>query len=152
MATTDTCPIAARRARRRLVFERLWVLVTLGYGIARALVVGATLSDYGVDPWLYLAIDLATSIPLGIATARLVCALVDRDLARARRWTLVALAMNFAPDVFVLVVGRDMPAIVYVVLGAVAVVSLTFAVRSIRARVRAARAAGERCDDELLAA
>ncbi len=129
------------RSRRRIVLERVWVAATVGYGMARALLVGATLAQYGVNPWGYLLLDLATSIPLGISTARVVCALVDRDMKKARRWAIIAVVTDFAPDIFIVIVGRHMPPIVYLVLGIVAVVSVTFGVRSILRKVCAARQA-----------
>ena len=132
---------ASARTRRRVVLERIWVVATVGYGMARALLVGATLSQYGVNPWGYLALDLATSVPLGIATARVVCALVDRDLRKARNWGIVAVLTDFAPDVFIVVVGRDMPVIVYGVLAAVTGASLVLGGRSIARKVACMRRA-----------
>jgi hypothetical protein len=129
------------RSRRRVVLERVWVAATVGYGMARALLVGATLAQYGVNPWGYLVLDLATSIPLGISTARVVCALVDRDMQKARRWAIVAVLTDFAPDIFIVIVGRQMPAIVYVVLAVIAAASVTFGVRSILRKVCATRQA-----------
>ncbi len=131
--------VASARSKRRVHLERVWVAATVGYGMVRALLVGATLAQYGVNPWGYLVLDLATSIPLGISTARVVCALVDRDMRLARRWAIVAVITDFAPDIFIVIVGRHMPPIVYAVLAVVAVTSVAFGVRSILRKVRAAR-------------
>jgi hypothetical protein len=121
------------------MLERIWVVATVGYGMIRALLVGATLSRYGVNPWGYLAIDLATSVPLGISSARVVGALVDRDLRSARNWAIVAVLTDFAPDIFIVIFGRNMPPIVYVVIGAIALASVVVGVRGIRCKVREQR-------------
>lgn len=138
-------PIRACSARspRRVAFERLWIAATVGYGMARALLVGATLSQYGVNPWGYLAIDLATSVPLGLAAARVIGALVDRDMRAARKWAVIVVLTDFAPDVFIVLAGRDMPMVVYVVLGVIAVASVAFGVKSIMCKVAEMRR--ERC-------
>ncbi len=130
-----------RTARRKLL-ERVWVAVTISYGLARAVLVGATLSQYGVNPWGYLVIDLATSVPLGIATARVIGALVDRDMRAARNWAIVAVVTDFIPDIFILVVGRDMPVAVYVALGIIAGVSVAFGARGIARKVASLRKPG----------
>ncbi len=146
---------ASARTRRRVVLERIWVLATVGYGMARALLVGATLAQYGVNPWGYLALDLATSIPLGISSARVVCALVDRDMRKARNWGIVAVLTDFAPDIFIVVVGRDMPVVVYGVLAVVTGASIVMGVRSIAQKVvcmRQARYAPAAPEFDLVAA
>jgi hypothetical protein len=125
--------------RRPARLERCWIVAAVAYGIGRAIIVGSTLGDHGVNPFVYLTIDVATSIPLGIATARLVGAIVDRDLVAARKWALRAAGAFIAPDAYIVVAGRDLPAIVYVVLGAIAAATLALSVRGIRLRVAARR-------------
>src|SRR4051794_24640240 len=60
--------IAPAKRRRRRRIEIVWVMLTVVYGLGRAVVVGVTLGQYGVNPWVYAAIDAATSVPLGLGT------------------------------------------------------------------------------------
>ncbi|MSO38675.1 MAG: hypothetical protein EXQ69_10605, partial [Acidimicrobiia bacterium] len=67
-------PIAVARMtdeRRRMV-EVLWVVAALAYGLGRAIVVWKTLGDYGVNPWIYGVLDVISTVPYAIGTARVV--------------------------------------------------------------------------------
>ena len=127
------------RQRRRVVLERLWILASVLWGVGRAIVVGKTLGGYGVNPWIYGLIDIATSLPLGLGTARTVEAIIDADWAAARKWASLAAAMFIAPDISIIVMGKGLPVIVYVILAAIAAVTGTLLVRSARTKVRFAR-------------
>ncbi len=136
-------PISAARQRRRVRVQVVWVVLTVLYGIGRAVVVGLTLSRYGVNPWIYGAIDATTSVPLGVATARLTIHAIDRRWELMRRWTLVAAVAFIAPDVSIFVMGGGrLPAIVFPIVGAVVLVTGTLSVREARNKIRAGRKAG----------
>src|SRR5688572_3767776 len=50
-----------------LSFGRLgvaWTVALVVYSAARALLVGPTLGPYGVDPWVFLALDVGSAFPL----------------------------------------------------------------------------------------
>ena len=49
----DTATI---RRRRRL--SNTWALFVIGWSIIRTLIVWAAVGDYGLNPWLYLVLDL----------------------------------------------------------------------------------------------
>ena len=136
MASTGT------RTRRRVVLERVWILLTVLYGIGRAVVVGAAFGDHGVDPWLYLVIDLVTSVPLGLSTARVIGGLVDRDFVAVRGWAVVAIASFLAPDLYVVIAGRGIPPAAYGALGGFVAASAAISVLGVRRRAAAGRAAG----------
>lgn len=129
------------RTRRRVVLERVWILLTVLYGIGRAAVVGAAFGDHGVNPWLYLVIDLVTSVPLGLSTARVIGGLVDHDFVAVRRWAVVAVAAFVAPDLYVLIAGRGIPAIGYGALGCFVAASAAISVLGVRRRAAAVTAA-----------
>jgi len=126
--------VASPRARRAI--EATWVLLTVGYAVLKAFVVGHTLDKYGVKPWVYGGIDIATSIPLGIATARGVGAAIDHDWPLFRRWGLVAAIAFFAPDVSILIMGRGMPIHVYLGLGTFVTITTLVALRSAWRKIR----------------
>jgi hypothetical protein len=119
------------------VLEAVWVALTVGYAIGRAIVVGRVFGKHGVNAWVYATIDIATSIPLGIGTARAVGAAIDHRWPLFRRWTIVAAAAFIAPDLYILVAARHVPAHVYAVLGVYLAITTTIALRSALTKIRA---------------
>jgi hypothetical protein len=124
-------------SRRRRVLEGIWVALTVGYAIGRAFVVGHVFGKHGVNPWAYGTIDVVTSIPLGIATARAVGAAIDHRWPVFRRWAFVAAAAFIAPDLYIVIMGRHIPIHVYAVLGIYIGLTTTLTLRSGWKRIRA---------------
>ena len=114
-------PANSRVATRRLV-ERLWVILVIAYGAGRAIVVWKALGQYGVNPWIYLALDVTSSWPYAVATARLVTSVIDREFSRAKSWGGLAAITFLIPDLYILAVARDVPTEVYVII--IAIISL----------------------------
>jgi hypothetical protein len=123
------------KAERRKRVEHLWVGITLAWGFGRVLVVWGALGRYGVNPWVYAAIELATSGPYGVATARVVTSLLDHKKQAASRWAALGLAMFLAPDLYIVAAGRQMPAYVYVVVGVLVATLGALAFLGVRAKV-----------------
>ena len=137
----DASPSRHRRRRRRRI-EIVWVVLTVLYGIGRAVVVGLTLSRYGVNPWVYGAIDATTSVPLGFGTARATTAAVDRCWHDARKWTVVAAVAFIAPDISIFVMGGGrLPKVVVLIVAGVVLVTASLAVHEARVKIRAGRRA-----------
>jgi len=142
--------LSAARHRKRRRLELLWIVLTVLYGIGRAVVVGLTLSRYGVNPWVYGAIDAATSVPLGLGTARATTAAIDRRWHLARQWTLVAAVAFIAPDVSIFVMGGGrLPPLVFVIVCGVVLVTGSFAVHEARVKVRDALRERNRCAEAI---
>ena len=131
------------KAERRKHVEHVWVAITLAWGFGRVLVVWGTLGRYGVNPWVYAGIELATSGPYGVATARVVTSLLDRNKQAAGRWAALGLAMFIAPDLYIVAAGRGMPAYVYVVVSVLVALLGTLALFGVRAKVCKGRVARE---------
>ena len=131
------------KEERRKRVEHLWVGITLAWGFGRVLVVWGTLGRYGVNPWVYAGIEIATSGPYGVATARVVTSLLDRNRQAAGRWAALGLAMFIAPDLYIVAAGRGMPAYVYVVVSVLVALLGTLALLGVRAKVGKGRVARE---------
>jgi hypothetical protein len=129
------------KAARRKRLEHVWVAITLAWGFGRVLVVWHALHRYGVNPWVYAGIELATSGPYGVATARVVTSMLDHKKQSASRWAALGLALFLAPDLYIVGSGREMPAYVYVVVGVLVAVLGALAFLSARAKVCKGRAA-----------
>ncbi|HEY3833851.1 MAG TPA: hypothetical protein VGO03_16255 [Acidimicrobiia bacterium] len=132
------CTVEQARKRRRI--EIVWVVLTVLYGIGRAVVVGLTLSRYGVNPWIYGAIDATTSVPLGFGTARATTAAIDRRWRSAREWGFIAAVAFIAPDVSIFVMGGGrLPKVVFFIVAGVVLLTGSFAVHEARVKIRAGR-------------
>lgn len=136
---TPPDPAGPSSSRLRVVLESTWVVGVVAYGLARTVVVWQVLGDYGVNPWIYGVIDVVSSVPYGLGTARVVTGILDRDWARVRRWGLIAVAAFSAPDLYIVVAGRGMPTLIYVVLGAWLLAGAALAARSVVRKHRAER-------------
>ncbi len=91
---------------------RSWSVGVIVFSAARALVAWPTLGRYGVDPWIFLAIDLVTAPPYGVAQAVTVKILRDRGRPwqDATGWALVVLAAFVAPYAYIFAASGSLPA------------------------------------------
>lgn len=133
-------PAPSRAAKRRLL-ERLWVIVVILYGAGRAFVVWKALGKYGVNPWLYLALDISSSWPYGVATARVVTSVIDRDFSRARTWGVIAAITFLLPDLYILAAARHVPTEVYVIFISIISLLALLAIISLFIKIRDGRKA-----------
>jgi hypothetical protein len=131
---------------RRDRLELAWFFAVMTWSVVRIVAVSTWLHDYGVDPFRYALVDLGSSAPYALASARLLGSLVDGRIRRAAGWTVVTVATFVAPDVYIFAAGRALPWATYVVVGAVATVGASLAIRSGRASVRERRLALDAMD------
>jgi hypothetical protein len=124
---------------RRDRLELAWFFAVMGWSAIRIFAVRTWLQDYGVDPWLYAAVDLGSSAPYSLASARTLGALVDARTRVALGWGALTLVTFAAPDVYIFAAGRALPWPSYVVVGSIATVAAALAIRSGRATVRQRR-------------
>lgn len=119
------------------MLEAVWVALTVGYAIGRAIVVARIFGKHGVNAWVYGTIDVITSFPLGVATARAVGAAIDHCWTAFRRWTLVAGFAFIAPDLYILGFARHVPIHVYIALGIYLSITTGLALNSGWRKIRA---------------
>lgn len=95
------------------VFGRAWSVGVIAFSLARALIAWPTLGRYGVDPWIFLALDIVTAPPYGVGQA--VTVKILRDQSRrpldAAPWALVVAVMFFAPYAYIFLASGDMPVV-----------------------------------------
>ncbi len=98
------------------LFGRMWAIGIVAFSAARALIAWPMLGDYGVNPLVFLGIDIVTAPPYGIAQA--VTVMILRDRARPERdaapWALIVLACFLAPYAYIFAASGRMPALAYV--------------------------------------
>jgi hypothetical protein len=129
--------MALGKGRKSL--ERLWVVLGVTYGVFRVIIANATVKKYGVNIWAFAVIEIGSSFPYSLGTARVVGALVDHNRQRAVKWGVTSLVCYAAPEAFILITGHDMPREVYLVIGAILVVLGAIAVYGIVRKVKKSR-------------
>ncbi len=128
----------AQPTSRRQVLELSWVIGVVLFVIVRFAIAYSTLARYGrVTVVVFGVLDIVTAVPYALGTARVVTGLVDRRIASASRWGMVACAAFVAPYVWLAWAGReDFPAVAYIVIGVLAVLlglnAIAGVVRSVR--------------------
>lgn len=98
----------SRRANIRLIA----IIGLVGYAITRFLVVHTTFEAYGVNPWLFLAIDCATAVTYVLGIEHLVRGLMSSETTawwRLGAWALLAGVSFAAPYVYIIIAGNEMP-------------------------------------------
>ena len=89
--------------------ERGWILVSIAYGGLRAALVWKFLSQYGVNTYVFVAIEFTSAALYGISSGKVVGAVVDGEWNRLRAWLPMAVMSYFAPDAYVFLSAGRLP-------------------------------------------
>lgn len=97
-------------------FGRAWIVGILAFSAARALIAWPTFGKYGVNPWVFLTIDIVTAIPYGVGQAITVKILrsPERDPMDSVPWAILVAAAFFAPYVYIFTSSGEMPLLAYI--------------------------------------
>ena len=127
------------KTKRQTFWERVWASTIILYTFAATFVVWKALHKYGVNPYIFFVIDLITSWFYGLASARLVVAVIYRRWNETRKWGLLS-ALNFVlPQIYILVSANHVPHDVYLIIFGVIAVLVFFAVLGLVLEIRKAR-------------
>ena len=138
--TTGAVVRSEQVLHRRRVLARAWAVATVLWSCVRTVLAWVLLGDYGLDPWVYLCVDLGSSLVLGRSTPIMVVSLIDRERQRALRWAVVTGVAYVVPDIFLFTSTRRVPTVTLAVLVTLMVTSVTVTVVTVVRRVRSARA------------
>lgn len=110
-------------------FGRAWIVGVFAFSVARALVAWPTLGKYGVNPWVFLFIDIVTAFPYALGQVKVVNGFRFKQYRGVQLWSLVVAVTFLAPYAYIVLAGQErIPAIVYVVIG---ILALTFGIASV---------------------
>lgn len=127
------------RTKRQTFWERIWASTIILYTFVATFVVWKALHKYGVNPYLFFVIDLITSWFYGLASARLVVAVIHKRWSETQKWGWLS-ALNFMlPQLYILVSAHKVPRDVYLIIYSVIGVLIAFAVVGIVSQIRVAR-------------
>jgi hypothetical protein len=111
---------------RRKVLVRTWAGLVIGWAVIRTLIVWAAVGDYGLNPWIYLAIDVASACVDAVTTPRMVLAFVDDQYKSAFKWAVISLVAFIVPDLYIFIGTRELPTRIIVIV--CVIISLTLSV------------------------
>lgn len=112
----------------------------IAYAFIRLLIVKAAFEKFGVNPWLFFAIDASTGVVYVLGIEQLVVNLKGKskvNIGRLVVWTLATLIAFIAPYAYLYVAGQTMPPIVAIGVGIIVVLLLANAVMLFYRRLRA---------------
>ena len=122
------------RRRRRL--SNTWAGVVVGWSFIRTLLVWAAVGDYGLNPWIYLAIDLASAVTDALTTPRMVLNFIDERYRAAAFWGLIALVAFIVPDLYIFLGTRTLPTklilLICVIIGSTLLIGVIGVTRKVR--------------------
>jgi hypothetical protein len=127
--------------RKRRSVSRMWAIAVMTWAFLRTLIVWAALGDYGLNPWVYLAIDLCCAAIDAYTTPRMVLDFIDGHYRSAIRWALVSFVAFLTPDAYIFFGTRTLPVKLVIIVACVIGVTLSAAVISVLRKIRAGRMA-----------
>jgi len=111
--------------RRRRHLSRTWAIIVVGWSAARTIIVWAAVGDYGLNPWVYLSIDLVSASTDAYSTPKMVLYFVDNRYRLAVRWAVISLVAFLIPDVYIFLGTHTLPHhLVAIIVGVIALTLL----------------------------
>ena len=122
---------------RQLTLSVTWMVVVLLWSVARICAVSVWLSEYGISTKIFASVEISSSLIYAASSAKAVSNHFSKQKLSVLFWGFIAFVSYITPDAYVLVNGRTLPTIYYVVIvflavsfGAYAVFTITRAMRS----------------------
>lgn len=116
--------------------SQIWLVLVLLWAIVRALFINKLFGTHGVNGYLYLIIDLASSLPYAIYSSRLVITFIDREFRNVYKNILLTSLFFYIPDVYILITARRVPSGLYVILFLMVALFTAFAIGTIARDLR----------------
>lgn len=123
-------------------FGWAWIVGVSAFAITRALIAWPTLGRFGVNPWIFLALDVGTAPPYAYGQVRLIKSMLNKTHASTQFWTIVVLVSFMAPYVYVFIAGSgELPVVGYVIVGVLALIFGAASAARFRKTLRSQQAA-----------
>lgn len=121
------------RAKRA---SQIWLVLVLLWAIARALFINKLFGSHGVNGYIYLAVDLAASVPYAIYSSRLVITFINREFKNVYKNVLLTSLFFYIPDIYILVTAQKVPSGLYLILFLTIALFSAFAIATIARDIR----------------
>ena len=106
----------------------------------RTIIVWAALHEYGINPWIYLSLDLASAITDAVTTPRMVLDFIDDRFKQAVIWALVSFVAFIIPDLYIFLGTRTLPKSIILALCFIILITLAVGVIAVVRKVGQGRA------------
>ncbi len=136
-----TAPDDAARIDSVSRVGRMWILALCGYSLLRAVLAWPILVRYGINPAMFLMLDVVTAYPLAVGQLRIVAGFRSQDYATVQFWAGVAGAAFLTPYAYLFLAGHaHMPIYATGALAALVMVMATASVLRVRQQCLGGRA------------
>ena len=129
----------AETLQRRKRLSRTWAGIVVVWSIIRTVIVWAAVGDYGLNPWIYLALDLGAAVVDAFSTPRMVLSFIDDHFKQAIKWAFISLVAFIVPDLYIFLGTRTLPTRIIVVVCLIIGLTLTVGVIGVVRRIRRGR-------------
>lgn len=89
--------------------KRTWIFLVLAWAIIRTILVRDFFGAYGIHPWIYLSIDLLSSVPYAHYSANLVISYLDKEWANTRKNFPLTTIFFYIPDIYIFAAAKRIP-------------------------------------------
>ncbi len=124
---------------QRRFLQYVWLLAVAAWACFRIFAVDTWLAQYGVNTAVFAVVEIGSSIPYGIGTARCVTSLIDHRRVSAIWWGVMGVVGFIAPDLYMVTAGKSMPALTYVIIIGVFVILGSFSIVGLIRKYRQSR-------------
>ena len=129
----------AETLQRRKRLSRTWAGIVVVWSLIRTVIVWAAVGDYGLNPWIYLSLDLSSAIVDAFTTPRMVLSFIDDHFKQAIKWAFISLVAFIVPDLYIFLGTRTLPTRIIVVVCLIIGLTLTVGVIGVVRRIRRGR-------------
>lgn len=137
--TAELQPHDAETLQRRKRLSRTWAGIVVVWSLIRTVIVWAAVGDYGLNPWIYLSLDLSSAIVDVLTTPRMVLSFIDDHFKQAIKWAFISLVAFIVPDLYIFLGTRTLPTRIIVVVCLIIGLTLTVGVIGVVRRIRRGR-------------
>ncbi|HAN34342.1 MAG: hypothetical protein IPP16_04860 [Acidimicrobiaceae bacterium] len=137
--TAELQPHDAETLQRRKRLSRTWAGIVVVWSLIRTVIVWAAVGDYGLNPWIYLSLDLSSAIVDAFTTPRMVLSFIDDHFKQAIKWAFISLVAFIVPDLYIFLGTRTLPTRIIVVVCLIIGLTLTIGVIGVVRRIRRGR-------------
>lgn len=110
---------------------RNWVALSLVWSCTRAALIWWVFGSHGTNWFEYLIVDLATTVPYAIYSARAAFAWIDRSPTFLKN-AVISVVCFISPEVYVVATARQVPPAVWVGFGAFVTLMAILAIKLAR--------------------
>lgn len=137
--TAELQPHDAETLQRRKRLSRTWAGIVVVWSLIRTGIVWAAVGDYGLNPWIYLSLDLSSAIVDAFTTPRMVRSFIDDHFKQAIKWAFISLVAFIVPDLYIFLGTRTLPTRIIAVVCLIIGLTLTIGVIGVVRRIRRGR-------------